>query len=662
MLKIINQIHFHMKKSLLSALLFLAVTSLFAQLNTTEEQSVCKRRHFTNLRAFEGYRQSALMDQYDVGFYFLDIQLERTSIYVAGNVSINATVVAVQMDTFAVELIDELTVDSVFINGVQKSFTHNNDHIFIPTGTPITQGNQFVAMIYYHGDPGSGGGFFSGITNDFSPSWGNQVTWTLSEPFNANQWWPCKQVLTDKADSSWVFITTSNTNKAGSNGLLTAVTTMPNNKLRYEWKSSYPIVFYLISASVAKYVEYNIYAHPAGTTDSLLIQNFVYDNPSTLPYWQADIDRTADFIELYSDLLGLYPFMREKYGHCMAPLGGGMEHQTMTTLGNFNFYLVCHELAHMWFGDNVTCATWSDIWVNEGFASYGEYIAAENLWSYSEAQSHMLDVHNNVMSEPGGSIYIPPAETNDESRIFDGRLSYDKGSAIIHMLRFEMQDDSVFFLSLRNFQDEYRDSVASGLDFKESAEATSGLDLTDFFDQWYFGEGYPSYTISWYKYGDTLYFTSHQSTSASSTPLFKMLMEYKVLWSGGDTLIRVYQNSNTESYAVCVPHAVTGMQVDPNNWVVNGPSSVILSTRDIRDEAFFMLSPNPCEQTLNISLPEPLKQQGMIEICDLSGRVLLNSFVEKDQLSMDVSALNPGFYMACLKIGTSSYVARFIKN
>ena len=115
-------------------------------------------------------------------------------------------------------------------------------------------------------------------------------------------------------------------------------------------------------------------------------------------------------IEVYSDLMGLYPFYEEKYGHCLAQIGGGMEHQTMTTLGGFNFGLVSHELGHMWFGDNVTCATWSDIWINEGFASYAEYLAREHLISVADARSYMTSNNNYAMSQPDGSIYVPEFE------------------------------------------------------------------------------------------------------------------------------------------------------------------------------------------------------------------------------------------------------------
>ena len=178
---------------------------------------------------------------------------------------------------------------------------------------------------------------------------------------------------------------------------------MPGNKLRYEWKSNYPIAYYLISFAVSEYQEYNIYAHPAGMGgDSLLIQNFIYDAPGCLDYYKAGIDETVGMVELFSDLYSLYPFHQEKYGHCLTAIGGGMEHQTMSTMGNFNFGLVAHELGHMWFGDNVTCATWSDIWINEGFATYTDYLAREKFIHLNVSQlqpgTYLIRVY-----EPAGS-------------------------------------------------------------------------------------------------------------------------------------------------------------------------------------------------------------------------------------------------------------------
>src|SRR5690606_17382451 len=158
----------------------------------------------------------------------------------------------------------------------------------------------------------------------------------------------------------------------------------------------YPIDYYLISASVANYTEYSYYAHFTGSNDSMLVQNYVYSNPQTLPFYKDQIDSVGLMIDYLSQLFGRYPFWKEKYGHCMVPIGGGMEHQTMTSLGDFPTTLTVHELGHQWFGDHVTCGSWQDIWLNEGFASYVEYLFAEHFWQPADAFAYMADKHNKV--------------------------------------------------------------------------------------------------------------------------------------------------------------------------------------------------------------------------------------------------------------------------
>jgi aminopeptidase N len=183
-------------------------------------------------------------------------------------------------------------------------------------------GQNFSVKVFYNGTPPTAatnplGG--SGMSNATSPTWGNKVTWSLSEPFSAYEWWPCKQSLTDKADSCAVKITVPSNCKAGSNGVLENVVDLGNGSTRYEWKHRHPIDFYLISVAVSKYVDYTIYANPIGAPAPIPIQNYIYDNPQCLPNFQADIDETVDFMELYWSIFGPYPFADEKYGHCMAP-------------------------------------------------------------------------------------------------------------------------------------------------------------------------------------------------------------------------------------------------------------------------------------------------------------------------------------------------------
>jgi aminopeptidase N len=640
----------------------LAFANAYTQKVSENESSVkCSHLNKQDGIKFSVATQPQNMNDYDVKFYWLDVAIERTSTYVSGNVSINATVQNNPLDTFVVELIDALIVDSTTINSVVQTAVHTGGLVKIPMGSSTPVGTDFSVKIYYHGTPVSSG-FFAGMSNAASPSWGNTVTWSLSEPFNANQWWPCKQILEDKADSSWVFITTDPSNKAGSNGILSAVTSLPNGKARYEWKSRSPIAYYLISVSVAQYVDYTIYAHPAGTSDSVMIQNYVYNNPQALPHFKNDIDSTAQMIELYSKLYGMYPFIKEKYGHCMAPLSGGMEHQTMTTLGSFSFDLICHELGHMWWGDNVTCKSWSDIMINEGFASYSEYLSNQYLRSWNYAQTAMAQVHSSVMSATSGSIYIPTAETNDENRIFDSRLSYDKGSAVIHMMRFEVQDDTIFFNTLKNFQNIYGQSTAGVEEFKSVLEANSSLSFTDFWNQWIYGEGYPTYSLVWHQANDTLYFTSTQSTSSAVTPLFKMLMEYKLNSLSGDTLIRVYQTSNVNNFKISTHKAITGIAVDPNNWVLNKVGTITVGTEEIENPVHFMMAPNPCTNSLNVYFDNTRIDNFKIEIVDIYGRKISESLENSKNVTINTSQLAKGFYLLKVTGSGSTMVKRFVKD
>ncbi|NBW60045.1 MAG: hypothetical protein EBR41_05715, partial [Crocinitomicaceae bacterium] len=314
---------------------------------------------------------------------------------------------------------------------------------------------------------------------------------------------------------------------------------------------------------------------PVGAPNPILIQNFIYDNPQTFINFENDINETADFIELFYDLYGPYPFEDQKYGHCMAPIGGGMEHQTMTTQGSFSKGLTSHELAHQWWGNNVTCASWSDIFINEGFASYSEYLMLENLYPAEKVQ-HMLDVHDNVLSQTGGSVWF--SDTLNENRIFNGRLSYDKGSGIIHSIRYLMNNDSLFFAGLREFQNDFKDSVARGIDLRNKMQEISSINYTPFFEQWYFGEGYPTYSIRWKQSGqDLLLELNHTASKPSVTPTFTNPIDLRFIRQGmSDTLIRFNVTSNSQQFYISNFGTLSStISVDPQNWIINNLGTII---------------------------------------------------------------------------------------
>jgi aminopeptidase N len=654
-------------KRLITVLIFCIIT-LFTYTQTQDTFNVpeCSHAKFFSyfLKNSKDIIQTPLLNDYDVKFYFLDLNVENNTIYISGKVTFYAEVVAATMDTFAFELLDEMTIDQVEVNALNEPFSQVSDEVFVPLSNAFVSGEIITCKITYHGTPPTGG-FFSGVST--GTGWDKNVTWTLAEPFAARDWWPTKQVLQDKADSVWIFLTTSDENMAGSNGVLTNVTPMPDNKLRYEWKSNYPIDYYLISFAVSEYQDYQIYAHPAEMgNDSLLIQNFIYDSPGCLENYQDGIDQTAEFIELYSDLFSLYPFHEEKYGHCLTPLGGGMEHQTMTTLGGFSFGLVAHELGHMWFGDNVTCATWSDIWVNEGFATYTDYLANEFILGQAAADAKMNSIHNSVMSQPGGSVYVPPAEVTYDNiwRIFDGRLSYNKGAAILHMIRFELQNDEMFFQVLKNYQEQFADSTATGLDFMNVLNGTSGQDFTQFFNQWYFGEGYPTYSIVWSQNQTGTYMEVSQSVSEPSiTPLFEMLMAYKFSFNDGtDTTVCLNQTANLNSFALPVTKEITSLQVDPDNWVLNHVGSITVGLDTDESINSFTFLPNPANNKLNLSFSSNNQLTRSIKILDLNGKVRIFHTSDLNRFALDISGLSAGSYILQIEEANATFSKKFIKQ
>ena len=622
-------------------------TLLFSQ---TTEHYCAKRDAFSSNQVKSNslnISQIIETERYDVHFYALDIEMNNLSTNVAGTGEIHGTANE-SLDSVLFELLSTLNVSQIRLNGTPTVFSRNNSAIKVPVN--ITAGQSFRIAIDYSGTPPNAvsnplGG--SGMTNDSSPSWGNQVTWSLSESFAAYEWWPCKQSLKDKADSVSMKITVPNACKAGSNGILENVVDLGNGKSRYEWMHRHPIDYYLVSVAVAEYVEYNVYANPAGSTGPVLIQNFIYNNPGTLPNFQNDIDETVDFIELFADLYGPYPFQDEKYGHCMAPLSGGMEHQTMTTQGYFTRGLTSHELGHQWWGDNVTCDSWADIWVNEGFASYSEQLMLEYLYPGDEV-GNMNDIHNNVKSQPNGSVWVE--DSLNEGRIFSGRLTYDKGAAIIHTFRFMMNDDVAFFQALKNIQTDFKNGVANGLDIRDYFQAASGVDFDNAFNEWYYGEGFPTYSARWNVDGsDLLLKVTH--TTSSSTPTFTNPLELRFTRSGAaDTIIRVDINNNTNYFSIPnMGNVISFASIDPNNWIINNSGSIIKDVTMLAgidelntDKTIYSVFPNPSSGEFNIESSE--FGNNHLIIVDTRGRQISEMDFQKDG-TFDISKEKSGNYI-----------------
>ncbi len=616
-------------------------------------QSTCSGVLKTLTNPFLSQEHLARMERYDITFYFIDIEAQRTTTYLSGSGTIKARVTASQLDTFAFELHSNFTITGIEVNGNPVPLTNlltngQERNLLLPTSVP--QGDFVEVKIFYQGTPptGNNSAIGNGVNNDSSPTWGNTVTWTLTEPYTAHEWMPCKQVLHDKADSAYIYITTDPSNKAGSNGLLVGIDTLlPGGKVKYKWQTHYPVAYYLLSFAVGEYIDYTVYANINGK--QFPVVNYVYNNPATLAYLKPEIDTTVGMLEYFSQIWGEYPFIDEKYGHCMAPMGGGMEHQTMSTMGWFSTYLVAHELAHQWFGNKVTCATWHDIWINEGFASYGQYLTEEHFAGSSAALSDMIDKHTNALKDTQNSVYVD--DITNVGRIFSGRTTYSKAAAVIHTLRFVINNDSLFFASLRNFLSAFGDSVATTEDFKTFMEQQTGLNLTQFFDQWIYGKGYPKFSTRWNQVGNKIFVRTDQSvTTPGSVSLFITPVEYRIYSGNQDTTIRVFFDASVKNYVF----TYNGGQADS---VVLDPDYKILKAENrsqydpalnIEETKFISkvkIYPNPFDTNIYIFVPE----RSELSVYSLEGKKEFSLTLQAGNNQIGTETLQNGVYIFKIK-------------
>ncbi len=676
--------------------MLLAAASLSAQ-NATSQLVAASFTSNASLSCAHSHQQAALrrpattvrhrqqMDRYDVQYYKLDLNLENNSRDVSGSVRMLARTLAQPLDSVAFELYPTFTIDSVVVDGQRApGLRRAGSDVTAALPRMVAANTRFSTLIYYRGTAPNGNTAaignalntastirYNNITVNYN------VTWSLSEPFSAHEWWPCKQVLTDKADSLDVWVTTSRRNKVGSNGVLARVTNLPGDKSRYEWKHrAKPIAYYLVSVAVAPYIEYVTYANPVGGP-RIPVVNYIY-NQAVLDYYQPEIDRTPGFIENFSSLVGLYPFASEKYGHSMAPMGGGMEHQTMTTQAGFNFTLTAHELMHQWFGNNVTCGSWEDIWLNESFASYGEYLALDRFpganipparqW-LAEAQYYARNRYvgnGQWVPRPGGSVRVP--DTTNVGRIFDYYLSYKKGATVVHMLRYLLNDDVKFFRALRTYQTTYSGRTARTRDLQRILEAEAGRPLQYFFDQWFAGEGYPTFEVRWNQVGSDFYLRTTETVSMPTvTPFFDTELDYRLTFTDSSTqTLRLRQSQLTSAFTVPVSKTVARIEVDPSLWVLKGvgttgrDNTLILTTNATARATRFTVYPNPCRETLVLA---NLTTRATAEVTDATGRVLLRAPVDPLTAQFNTHSLAAGLYHLRLTApnGTVS-LARFVRE
>jgi aminopeptidase N len=626
-------------------LLFLVLASL--PLVHASAHNFCaeaRQQHNASHAAAKTAIASPLLELYDVKYVKLDLSMTNLNDSIGGNAITRAVVSSsAGMSSYVFELSNSLTIDSLKFNGtLYTATTLSADVKQVSLPSTLSQGTSFTVQVFYHGIPPNGTGFFTHALNHHALASGTNITYTLSDRDLSKEWWPCKQILTDKIDSADLWFTVPAGTKAGSNGLLKAVTPV-GTRFRYEWKTRYPIDYYLICASVAPYIERSQVAHFTGSTDSMLVQHYLYDT-ATMPVANSQaIDSTPYMIDYLSTLYGRYPFWQEKYGHCIAPLGGGMEHQTMTTLGAFTTPLIAHELGHQWWGDHVTYTSWADIWLSEGFAAYTEQLYVEHFWGIPAAQAYRTTVFNRVSGNIGGSVYVD--DTTNVYRVFDSRLTYDKGAAVAHMLRYIAPSDAAYFSGLRAYQQRYAFRTAITDSLKVEMETAYGRRLDTFFNQWVYGEGYPIYSGSWNQKGSDVYIQLNQVTSKpASVAAFAMPIELKLKSASGDTIVKVYFNNAQQLYSFNWGRQMTGFMIDSANHIVNKLGSIIADpTLGVSNPAAqsITIAPNPTSEGWKLS---GIPQGSSLRLLDAGGRLVWQQNNAPRSIEINSSQLPAGIY------------------
>ncbi|HPT30644.1 MAG TPA: M1 family aminopeptidase [Prolixibacteraceae bacterium] len=526
----------------------------------TEKMALSESGKMLKIAAF---REPANYGETDLIYQRMEWQVDPAVKYIRGKITshFKAKVHSVNQLTF--DLLNNLTVDSVVQNKTRLFFTRSGDNVIIPLEKTLSSGELDSLSVYYQGAPvATAFGSFVCATH------GNNVPimWTLSEPYGAREWWPCKQSLSDKIDSIDIIVDAPQPYRTAANGVLVSEKISGGRRVMH-WKHRYPIATYLVAFAVTNYTGYSDWVTLSGGR-TMPVLNYVY--PESLSYAQSKTPQTVAVMEVFNRLFGEYPFSREKYGHAQFGWGGGMEHQTMTFIVNFDYELIAHELAHSWFGNCITLASWHDIWLNEGFATYATGLSYEHLFDGEYWKTWKMNVMNTIMSASNGSVYV--ADTTNVSRVFSSRLSYNKGAYLLHMLRWKL-GDALFFEALRNYFNDpaVKFGFATQQQWVNHLQQVSGTNLSEFFNDWYYGEGFPNYSATFENQpGNRLWIQLSQSTSHGSVPFFEMPVPVRVYSTGrkDSADFRLEHQQNNQLFDVPVSFRVAELVIDPDLWLI----------------------------------------------------------------------------------------------
>lgn len=640
-----NSLYNFFSKLFLNFVILSTVVTLYSQPSIN---NFCqKKTHFLKVN------KDFIGSNYDLKYIRFNLVVDPDTLFLKG--SVTSYFESLQnIDTITFELTKNLIVDSVLHNNQKCNFIHSNDDLLsIYLNNTINSGSIDSVSIYYYGTPAQGSGFGSFVKDYHN---GVPIIWTLSQPYGSKDWWPCKNNLTDKIDSVDIIVKSPYPHRTASIGMLLSEK-IEQNFITAHWKHKYPIAPYLIAIAVTDYIDYSDYVY--FDNDTLEILNYVF--PEDIIDIQTKSKGIIPVFKLFDSLFIPYPFLEERYGHAQFLKGGGMEHQTMTFISDFEHNLMTHELAHSWFGNYITCGNWQHIWLNEGFATYLTGLSYENMFNgYWWNIWKSMNIQH-VISKPDGSVFC--YDTTDVARIFDARLSYNKAALILHSLRWVV-GDSAFFAGVNNYLNDANlaYSFAYSDDFISKMGIAADTSLIEFFNDWLYGEGYPIYDINCDILNETnIKIAINQSTSHNSVDLFEMPLPVRFKNYFNDTVIVFNNNTNFQEWTVNLGFIPDSVIFDPDMWIIAKVNSISINNIFLNSNNEIYVFPNPASDKINIYA----NNSNIINISifnslgqELFPEIIINN--DNKYYKLNISALSSGMYIVKLKTVSDMFFKKLI--
>lgn len=623
---------------------FLFLFCLFIGSANAQENDVDKQGLFT--RELQNYNKMTTFNvnpntlNYDLKYQRLDVTINPSLYQISGSVT-SHFLPNQNMSAIYFDLSPQLTVSQVSYHGNNLTFQQlPTKELRINFTAPVSANVLDSLTVKYSGAPDpTNDAFRTGTQN------GIAIASTLSEPYGAQDWFPTKQSMNDKIDRMDFKIITPNQYDVAANGRWMSETPLAGNQKLTFWRTQYPMSAYLAAFSITTFTKINdVIGNPP-----FPFVNYLFSTSANNSAVMSNIAWTKDAMTLFETYFGPYPFRNEKYGHMEFQYNGVcMEHQTMSSMSSWGRPVIAHELAHQWFGDKVTCGAWNDIWLNEGFATFGEHLAYEKLLlTPPQFRSYLLDQKNYITSAAGGSTYVADANLGNVGTVFSGRLSYSKGGYILRMLKWVL-GENLFYQSVQDYHSRpnLAYNYAKTEDLKNSLLLSTGRNFTEFFNDWVYGQGYPTYTIKWAQNptDNTLFFKVGQTQSHPAVSFFEMPLPIKITGPGGQVLLLSLENTaNNQTFSVPATFSASSVEfnydyqiLESNSTVTNDATLSLESS--VKEE--LVLYPSPATSEIKF---RGLQKGASFKIYATDGK-LIKSGVYMPASSISVKDFVPGIY------------------